>query len=1078
MYMKSTRVETSKLRWISAVLLIALLVNLWQPAAFAIMPVGNVLTGPAASTYGESVQFTAVITDAASGGSTPTGTVTFYDGGTPIGGVQTLAATEPTVTYKNGALAPAQPGKKLSCGANCPVIQWGGLTYWAYDDTDNNYYVYLYAYDANNSLVKSWQIGGNRYVNSITVDNSASRTVALNGQSGTTTRTWAELENFNAYASISIGNLPAGLHTITAIYAGDGNHEEQSSSLIHTVDQIQTNTSLTSNAGLIYVGEEITFTATVANSNGSPVVPGGTVTFKEGAHVLGTSGVNGSGVAVLSTSSLPVNGYSVTASYNGDSQHHSSTSSSLTQSVLGIPTTVSISASPGSATYGNAVTLTASVANSAISLLGPTGTVAFYDGANLLGTGTLSFGVTSITVPDLDIGSHQMTAQYGGSLTHLSNSSSSTPVVIQLIPTASTLSVTGGEGDEGDASPYGTSLTFTATVANTNGSALAPGGTVTFKDGGTILGTAALGAGRAVMTVPQLAAGVHSFKAEYSGDAKHGVSSSTAVPHTVNKAGTVITIAEPSPIEAGESVSWTVRVVNTVNNSLIPTGTVTFKQDGQAITPAAALDGSWEAAITLMGLPAGDRSIEAEYAGDANHLASTAAAVTQPVTKAPVHVQLSYTPQTGETVYGHLVTITVQVTNTGSGSSVPEGMVALSSTGGFNGWPNELTLTNGTATWQTDQLGIGTHTISVNYLGDADHHAGTSAGISLQVKPIPVAVEITSSVTEAVYYGTPVTFTAHVTNTGEEPQLPAGAIVFSGGNISAEPVVLDAAGYAELKTAALLPGTYTVQAAYVPDALHEAQVSDAVTQVVMPNTQGTTLILNHPSGVLRLDEPVLLSASVGGIVGDPTVTGHISLRENGAEVARVTTDVYGNANLRITGASSGTHRYKALYVREGMTNGTESQEVVVVVQPALTQLVLANGEYRLTLAAGESWLSAVVHGGSSPWNLHPVSAEAGNAVQVKRIEPVSGEAGTVVDLGSPIQLTEGINRFWIQVRSADGTASAEHIVSLFYQQTRWDISSVLAAMPFRYDMDGNRTFDKADLIELLKLIEPVSGVNR
>lgn len=677
----NTRMGSYKMRRIGVVLFAVMFACLCQPAAYALTPVGHVITGPASSGYGDTVQFTSVITDASSGGSSPTGSVTFHDGATQIGSVQALAASQPTVVYKNGALAPSQAGLKLTCGTNCPVIQWGGLTYWAYDDTNNNYFVYLYAYDANNSLVKSWQISGNRYVSSITVDNAA-QTVALNGQSSTTTRTWAQLENFHASASLSISNLNAGVHMITAAYSGDGTHAAQLSS--------------------------------------------------------------------------------------------------------------------------------------------------------------------------------------------------------------------------------------------------------------------------------------------------------AAVQHTVSKV--------------------------------------------------------------------------------------------------PVTVQLNYSPQTGESIYGHPVRVTVQVTNAGSGGSVPTGKVALSGTGGFSNWPSELNLTNGTAAWETDQLGIATHTVTAHYLGDDSHLSGTSASRSVQIKRIPVEVEVTASVTDAVYYGTPITFTARVTNVNGEPQLPTGSVVFSGGNLSAEPVSLDAAGYAALETAALLPGTYTIQAAYVPDSLHEAQTSDAVTQVVTPNNQGTALVLNHPSGVFQLGEPILFSASVGGIIGDLTVTGHFSLRENGTEVARVTTDVYGNAEISLAGISSGTHRYTALYEREGMTNGTESPEVVVVVQPALTQLILANNHFGKALPTDKAWISVVAHGDSPSFTLTPVSAEGapGASVQVKRMDPISGETSEGIESGAPVQLAEGLNRFWIQVRSADGTASTEHVVSILYQQTKWDISSVLSLAPSRFDMDGNHSFDKMDVVELLKLIEPIT----
>src|SRR6185369_14580584 len=61
------------------------------------------------------------------------------------------------------------------------------------------------------------------------------------------------------------------------------------------------------------------------------------------------------------------------------------------------------------------------------------------------------------------------------------------------------------------------SVTFTATtVANAPGTAT-PTGTVTFKDGTRILGTASLSAGTARFTVSNLAKGAHSMTAVYGG---------------------------------------------------------------------------------------------------------------------------------------------------------------------------------------------------------------------------------------------------------------------------------------------------------------------------------------------------------------------------------------------------------------------------------------------------------------------------------------------------------------------------------------------------------------------------------
>jgi hypothetical protein len=72
--------------------------------------------------------------------------------------------------------------------------------------------------------------------------------------------------------------------------------------------------------------------------------------------------------------------------------------------------------------------------------------------------------------------------------------------------------------------------TFTATVTG-----VSPTGTVTLKNGDTVLGTATLNAsGQATFTTSSLSVGTHSITATYNGDANNSPSTSTALFQTVN----------------------------------------------------------------------------------------------------------------------------------------------------------------------------------------------------------------------------------------------------------------------------------------------------------------------------------------------------------------------------------------------------------------------------------------------------------------------------------------------------------------------------------------------------------------
>ena len=77
-------------------------------------------------------------------------------------------------------------------------------------------------------------------------------------------------------------------------------------------------------------------------------------------------------------------------------------------------------------------------------------------------------------------------------------------------------------------STFGSSVTFTATVAPATAT-----GTVTFKDGGTTLGTGALSDGAAIFSTSGLGVGSHGITAEYSGDGSCSASASAALVQTV-----------------------------------------------------------------------------------------------------------------------------------------------------------------------------------------------------------------------------------------------------------------------------------------------------------------------------------------------------------------------------------------------------------------------------------------------------------------------------------------------------------------------------------------------------------------
>jgi fibronectin-binding autotransporter adhesin len=139
--------------------------------------------------------------------------------------------------------------------------------------------------------------------------------------------------NASFKASMNTSSLSAGVIVISALYVGDTGNAPSSSNLIQTVVETRTlattTNALTSGANPSGYAAAVTFSVTVAGSS-----PTGNVMFYNGTNPIGISTLNGSGIASLTSSSLPVGWQTITARYLGDATHlPSATATTLFQTV-------------------------------------------------------------------------------------------------------------------------------------------------------------------------------------------------------------------------------------------------------------------------------------------------------------------------------------------------------------------------------------------------------------------------------------------------------------------------------------------------------------------------------------------------------------------------------------------------------------------------------------------------------------------------------------------------------------------------------------------------------------------------
>ena len=506
--------------------------------------------------------------------------------------------------------------------------------------------------------------------------------------------------------------------------------------------QEATSTTLASSANPASVGQPVTFTATVVTNPGFGP-PTGTVTFHDGETVLGTGTLDADGVATFTTSDLAPGSHSITATYEGDADFSSSSSTALDQDVDGA-TSTSLASSANPAAVGQPVTFTATVAGVPVGAT-PTGTVTFRDGETVLGTGTLDAdGVATFTTSDLAPGSHSITATYDGDADY--GQSTSAPVAQSVVVAMTKTTLTGTPNP----STFGQPVTLTATVL---GVVIRPTGTITFRDGATVLGTAALDAnGVATLITSALGVGSHSITATYEGDANFGMSTSAPVPLVVQADSTTTTVASsPNPSMVGQPVTLGASVVSRGGST--PTGTVSFF-DGATFLGTATLAPAGASGLTAAGLRAlglgqgavatlttsalveGMHSITAVYNGDANFAAGGSPTPAPQLVVAPAATATATTttlaPPAGTAVAGQPLTFRATVSGApGTGTPTPTGPVTF-----FDGTTVlgvAALNANGVATLTIAGLSAGPHVITAAYGGDASHAGSTSMGANLVI---------------------------------------------------------------------------------------------------------------------------------------------------------------------------------------------------------------------------------------------------------------------------------------------------------------------------------------------------------
>lgn len=386
--------------------------------------------------FGNAVTFTATVAPASLGAPTPTGTVTFMNGTSVLG--TPVALNAGAASYSTSALAVGSHAitAVYSGDANNQARTSVALT----EVIQENVTIAL-ASGGSPSMAGTAVL----FTASVTGSGGGTATGAITFKDGASVLGTGTL-NGTGVTTFSAASLAPGQHAITAVYGGDALNLAGTSGTVTQIVQENTTTTLTSSANSAVVGAPVVLTAKVSPAVSG--VPTGSVTFKDGSTTLGTSALNGSGVATLSTTGLAAGSQSIVAVYSGDAINLPSTSVALSEQIME-STAVTVAASANSLYVGSSVTFSATV--SVPGGATPTGTVTFNDGGNTLGEAPLTgSGTATYSTTTLAVGTHVIKAVYGGNSSDTGSSSSAVSVTVNpanftLTATPSSQTITDGQ---------------------------------------------------------------------------------------------------------------------------------------------------------------------------------------------------------------------------------------------------------------------------------------------------------------------------------------------------------------------------------------------------------------------------------------------------------------------------------------------------------------------------------------------------------------------------------------------------------------------------------------------------------
>ncbi|WP_449232562.1 Ig-like domain-containing protein [Azospirillum doebereinerae] len=803
----------------------------------------------------------------------------------------------------------------------------------------------------------SGSVGNDRITNleAVTVTGTAEArsVVTLYGNDGTTALGTATASDGGVW-SLSTGSLAAGVHTLTA-RAVDiaGNTSAASSGLTVTIDRTAdapTGLALASGSDTGLTNDAIT--SVLAPTITGTAEANGTVSLYNGANLVGTATVDGTGNWSVTTSALGNGMHSLTARVVDIVGNTSNASSAfvvtIDASAPDAPGGLSIDPANDSGVLDNVTNISAQT----VTGTAETGaTVVLYDGATALGTQVATSGFWTIGTGTLGAGGHTLTTRAVDVAGNTGAASAALTVTIDLsTPAPSALALTAAS----DTGYSATDRITNATTLSLTGSAEA-NSAVTLYDGiaGSLTPLATLvadGSGAWSYTGTAFAEGAHTLTAtavDPSGNTSSGSGTLVVtVDLTVDAPGAPVLALASDTGAPGDGLT---RLLAPTFTGTVESGAVVSLYDGGNFVGMGTADGAGVYSIATP-LSNGAHTVTArvvDAAGNATAAASAPLIITIDSIAPDAPSAPALDSGSDSSTQGDFITSYSAPTVTGTAE-------ALSTVHLYSGGVSVGTATaDGTGVWTitASSLSDGVNTLTVRAVDSAGNTSSASGQLLLTIDttpPTPGGLALTAATDSGRVGNDAVTSVTAPVITGTAQAGSVITLYDSNGNTLLGSATVDSLGQWSVASPTLTEGLHTLSAHAVDPAGNTAVAAAA-------------LIINVDLTVLPSSAPSLTAGSDTGLANDqltndttPTVSGSaeansvITLYAGATLVGTGTADVSGNWTVTTGTLINGSHTLVAR-VTDLAGNNTAAASAPLIVTIDTENLTMSN----LAFAAGD-----------------------------------------------------------------------------------------------------------------------------